>query len=241
MCPRLKIIVSVVMPAYNVDPYVEEAIRSVLAQKGVPFELLIADDGSTDGTWKCIQSYRADPRVRVWRFRHNCGVSFAGNYLIARSRGRYIASCDADDMMLPGHLKVLTRVLDQNPKVGVVYGDFVQKDRSGKLRLLRRSRGPSETWDLVDGPICNVGSLIRRTLIRKVGGYRTELPYLEDYDFFWRLAEVTQFLYLKSKPLYFYRRRPGSLSNLFKRKHTAAQQSLLREVILRRYGFQVPW
>jgi len=233
--------VSVIMPAHNVDPYIEEAIRSVLNQRAVSYELLIVDDASTDHTWDRIRAFQKDPRVRAWRLRKRRGAGAARNYLFARARGAYLSFCDADDRMLPGYLWTMVRALNRDPKAGVVYTDRLVRDQSNRLRPLPRSRGPAETWDLFEGPISNVGTLVRRALVRKVGGYRTDLPCLEDYDFFWRLAEVTQFLYLKGKPLYFYRKRPGSLSSRFKQKHSAIQRSLLREVIFRRYRVRVPW
>lgn len=229
------------MPAHNVAPYIEEAIQSVLDQRGVSHELLIVDDASTDHTWDLIRSFQKDSRVRAWRLRKRRGFGAASNYLFARARGAYFSSCDADDKLLPGYLRTLVRALDRNPRVGVVYSNRLVRDRSGRFRPDHRSRGPAETWDLVEGPISNVGTLIRRGLIRKVGGYRTDLPYLPDYDFFWRLAEVTKFLYLKGKPLYFYRQRPDSLTNQYKRKRSAIQRNLLRQVIARRYGFHPSW
>ena len=241
MRPKSKIVVSVIMPAHNVESYIEEAIQSVLDQRGVTYELLIVDDASTDQTWDCIRSFQKDPRVRAWRLRKRRGFGAASNYLFARARGAYLSSCDADDKLLPGCLRTLVRALDRNPGVGVVYSDRLVRDRSGRLRPDRRSRGPAETWDLIEGPVSNVGTLMRRGLIRKVGGYRTDLPYLPDYDLFWRLAEATRFLYLKGRPLYFYRKRPDSLTNQYKRKRSTIQLSLLRDVISRRYGFQSKW
>lgn len=233
--------VSVIMPARNVGRYVDEAVRSVLAQRGVDYELLVVDDASTDDTWDRIRKYQNDSRVRAWRFRKRRGAGGARNYLMARAKGIYFAMCDADDTVLPGYLRTMMKVLDSHSDVGVVYADRLVRDPAGKLRPLRRSQGPAETWDLCDGPISNPGTLIRRAFIRKVGGYRVDLPVLEDYDLFWRLAEITRFLYLKGKPLYFYRKRPGSLSRQSKRLHAAVRRKIFREVLFRRYGFQVAW
>ncbi len=241
MRSRSKVAVSVIMPAHNVELYIDQAIQSVLAQREVVYELLIVDDASTDRTWNCIQTYQKDPRVRAWRLRKQRGAGGARNFLFSHAKGVYLAFCDADDRMLPGYLEIMVRAFNREPEVGVVYADRLVKDRFGRLRRHQRSRGPAETWDLCEGPISNVGTLLRRDVVQKVRGYRTDLPCLEDYDFFWRLAEVTRFLYLKGKPLYFYRKRPGSLSTQSKKKRSAIQQNLLRTVILRRYGFRVPW
>ena len=229
------------MPARNVEKYIDEAIRSVLEQRSAAFELLIADDASTDETWSRIQVYKNDPRVRLWRFRKQKGVGAVGNYLMARAKKSHIAFCDADDKMLPGLLRVLKQTLERNPKAGVAFTDRLVNDASGRLHPLLRSRGPTETWDLVDGTISNGGAIVRRALIKKVGGFRLDLPYLEDCELFWRLSEVTRFVYIKGKPLYFYRRRPGSLTEKFKKRKNAIRAKILREIIKRRYGFRVRW
>ncbi len=233
--------ISIVMPAYNVDSYIDEAIQSTLAQKGVSFELLIGDDGSTDQTWKWIKAYQKDPRVRSWKFHKNRGASVTRNSLIAYSHGSYIAACDADDVMLPKHLKTLAQVLDREPEIGVVYGNLIEELPSGKHRPLPRSPGHTKTWDLIDGSITNVGTLVRRKLIQKIGGYRCRLPFLEDCDLFLRLAEITQFKYLKNKPSYLYRRHHDSLSDQPKQMWKAVGQKIIKDAIFRRYGTKVKW
>lgn len=239
--PSEDVKISVIMPAYNAASYVNEAIRSTLAQKGVSFELLIGDDGSTDQTWKWIKAHQKNPRVRSWKFSKNRGASATRNRLIAYARGSYIAACDADDVMLPEHLKTLAHILDREPEIGVVYGNLIEELPSGKHRLLSRSLGHTTTWDLIDGSITNVGTLIRRSLIQKIGGYRPHLPFLEDCDLFLRLAEITRFKYLENKPSYLYRRHSDSLSRQPKRIWKSVGQTIIKDAILRRYGIKAKW
>ncbi len=236
----MKVKVSVIMPAYHVASYIDEAIQSVLRQKGIPFELLIADDASTDDTWKRIQSYRHNPQIRAWRLDRNRGEGATRNFLIARSRGPYISFCDADDIMLSGHLKSLVRVLDRNPEIGVVYGDMAERSED-QDRLLRRSLGPTQTWDLIDGSISHGGTLVRKSLIRKIGGYRPQFRFLGDVDLFLRLSEITKFRHLNGKPLYLYRRRPGALSDQPKEKWIDVGRRILGDAILRRYQIHFQW
>src|SRR3989338_7932087 len=130
--------ISVIMPAYNAAASVGKAIQSVLAQKGVPFELLVGDDASTDDTWTRMAAYRTDPRIRIFRFSRNQGAALTSNCLIAQARGNYISSCDADDLMLPGSLRTLARILDQNPAVGVAYGDLLVTTHGRRSWIKRR-------------------------------------------------------------------------------------------------------
>ncbi len=235
---RVKI--SVIMPAYNARASIDEAIRSVLAQKGASFELLIGDDASTDDTWTRIATYRADPRVRAFRFHRNQGAALTSNRLIAQAKGKYLSSCDADDIMLPGNLRALALVLDQNPAVGVAYGDLLVATRGGRSWIKRRFV-PSKAWDLLGGCFAKGGTLIWCSLMKKVGGYRSEIPFLEDCDLFLRLAERTQFYYLPGRPLYRQKKSPGSLSDQPLKQLRKISQNLLRDTIQRRYGYPVKW
>lgn len=234
-------LVSVIMPARNVERYVDEAVRSVLDQRAVSFELLIADDHSTDTTWDRIKTYRNDPGVRVWRFRKKKGPGAAYNYLITRARGRYIAHCDADDRLLPGFLIKVVNAFQRNPDVGAVSTRRISQYRDHAVRTAMRKIGSAKAWDLIGGAISNGGTAVRRDLLVKAGGYRTDLPYLEDCELFWRLGEMTRILPLKGKPLYFYRKRRGSLTDRFKKMGQKIRLKLLREVIQRRYGVRPRW
>ena len=117
--------VSVIMPVYNAAPYVEEAIESVLGQHFDAFELVVGDDGSTDGTAAVLRRYARHPRVRVLTHPMNRGAAATRNALLREARGVYATPCDADDLMLPGNLRRLSGFLDAHPEIGVVYGDLL--------------------------------------------------------------------------------------------------------------------
>lgn len=236
----MRVKVSVVMPVYNAAPSIGDAIRSVLRQKNIRFELLIGDDGSTDSTWKVIREFSADPRVRVFRFRRNRGVAATSNRLIARARGKYISSCDADDRLLPGNLSRLARVLDSRPSYGVAYADSFVISVSGKKIKSRRFE-PETSWELLGGRFANGGTLIRKSLVRKIGGYRTQFAFLEDCDLFVRLSEITKFYYLRGKPLYRQQKTKGSLSDQSQKKLRQVSQSILRDALKRRYDYKIRW
>jgi hypothetical protein len=109
---------TVVMTVYNGSPYVEEAVNSLLAQDFDDFELVIVDDGSTDGTAEAL-ARRTDPRMRLVRRAH-AGRVAALNHAVGLARGRYLANLDADDVALPGRLALPVRFLDDHPDVAVV-------------------------------------------------------------------------------------------------------------------------
>ncbi len=236
-----KVLVSVLMPAYNANVFIREAIQSVLTQKGVTFELLICDDGSTDETRATLKSFGRDPRVRLFQFRRNCGAAKARNKLLSVARGKYISICDADDQLLFGNLFVFSRFLDRNPKVGVIYGDWFVQSRSRRCVKIRQRFEYGKAWDLLGGHLPGGGAMMRTALVKKVGGYRSKFKYLEDCDLLVRLSEITRFHYYKGKPLYFQNKSKGSLSDQPSKKLLAASKMLLRDAIQRRYGVKTRW
>jgi len=233
----LRVKVSVIMPAYNAEHTIAQAVQSVLKQKGVFFELLIGDDASTDGTLKQLAVYKTDPRVRIFCFKENRGTAITSNYLISKARGVYISSCDADDFLLPGNLKSLSEALTQRPSFGVAYGDSLIISKTGRKRINRRFI-PEESWDLLGGCFAKGGTLIRRALLKKIGGYRPKFSYLEDCDLFVRLTEVTRFYYLRGKPLYCQNKLAGSLSDQSPKKIAAVSRMIVSDAIERRYGIK---
>ncbi len=235
-------LISVIMPARNVEDYVQEAIEAVLKQKGVSFELLLVDDASTDKTWTKVQLFGHHPAVRLWRLNRRRGAAGARNFLLRAARGTYIAPCDADDKILPGYLKELYLAFHKKKSVGVVFLEQFIDRVGGATRLTRKIVGPDKAWDLLgEGSVSHPGTMIRRSLLNKVGGYDANLPFLHDYDLFLRLAEVTKFLCLKNKPLFCYRSRKGSISDCSRRDFKKVYQTVVRRAIFRRYQLKVIW
>ena len=117
--------VSAIMPAYNAGRYLREAIDSVLRQSWQDWELIIVDDGSTDDTREIIGEYASrDHRIRLYPMEH-CGRGGARNACLERSRGRYIAICDSDDVFHPERFALQVAFLDGNPEYGVVSADYL--------------------------------------------------------------------------------------------------------------------
>jgi cellulose synthase/poly-beta-1,6-N-acetylglucosamine synthase-like glycosyltransferase len=109
---------SVVIPLYNKRPYIRRAVDSVLAQTFEVFELIVVDDGSTDGSHEAL-AHVTDPRFRLLR-QENCGVGPARNAGMAAARGAWFAFLDGDDMWLPDHLLELRRIIDQEPAARMI-------------------------------------------------------------------------------------------------------------------------
>ena len=129
-------LISVLIPAYNHERYVEEAVRSVLAQDWPRIELIAVDDGSRDGTWAVLQGLRAECEGRLERVemerQENRGTAETVRRLFGLARGEYVGILASDDQYLPGALTALSAVLSRNPDVGVAVGENELMDERGR-------------------------------------------------------------------------------------------------------------
>lgn len=125
--------VTIGMPVFNGEPYIEETIDSILAQTYEDFELLIVDNRSTDGTFEICQAYAArDPRVRCVRHRQNYGVVHNFNTAFRLSSGRYFKWAASDDILSAEFLASAVPILDRDPSVVMVYSDIRTIDQHGR-------------------------------------------------------------------------------------------------------------
>jgi len=183
--------VTVIIPAYNRERYIGEAIASVLAQTAGDLELVVVDDGSTDGTAAVVAAV-ADPRVRLLSGAHR-GISAAMNRGLAAAHGAYVARCDSDDVWLPALLATLVPILDATPALAAVTarGEYMDADGRPTGHLL--GTAPRFAEDalaslLWDDFTCNIATVARRRSVEAVGGYDESLPTNEDWDLWLRLA-----------------------------------------------------
>ena len=202
-------LVSVILPAYNAEPFIERTLTSVLTQTYTNIEVLAIDDGSEDRTGQILESFaKNDSRVRLYK-QKNAGVAAARNLAIEQSTGDYVAPIDADDIWYPQKLqKQVQCMLSAAPSVGLVYAWQVRIDEEDMIL------GPVdiqsyEDFSSVEGNVlpalvyCNfLGSastpLIRRSCLQQVGVYNTLLKArdaqgCEDWDIYLRIAEQYEF------------------------------------------------
>jgi hypothetical protein len=188
--------ISVVMPVHNGDRFLQEAVESVLAQSYRDFELIVVDDGSTDGTAGILAAAQArDPRVRVWRMPQNSGITEALNQGCRLARGPFIARMDADDVSLPSRFVTQLEYLRSHPAVGVV-GAWVQIiDDQGRAGAVKRY--PCDPalvgWSLVFfNSLAHPTVMMRREALDMEAVYSARYPRAEDYALFTRLSRSTQ-------------------------------------------------
>jgi glycosyltransferase involved in cell wall biosynthesis len=178
------------MPSYNRAGFIAEALDSVLSQGFPGLEVVVVDDGSTDGTLEVLSRY--EDRVRVHR-QPNAGQSATVNRAVGLARGEYVALIDNDDAWLPGKLARQVPILDADPGAAILYAALEVMDGEGRTvpdpRPPRRTPSGEVLGDLLDENFMRTPTVIfRRKLFLEAGGYDTSLRYTNDWDMWLRLA-----------------------------------------------------
>ena len=198
-------LVSVVIPAYNAEKYIDEALCSVLAQTYSNIEIIVVDDGSTDGTAERVAAYSS--RVRCYQ-RSNSG-GYPGvprNTGIERCSGEYIGFLDADDMMLPDRVEKQAEFLTEHPDAGVVFSDYQNFSADGVAVQSHFQNCPRLREKLGTGPSVELASadatgllvqenfgipssmMIRRDVLSRVPSFSTDMQVGEDFHYYYRVA-----------------------------------------------------
>lgn len=177
--------VSVCMAMYNAAPFLRECIDSILSQSFADFELLIVDDGSTDGSVEMVRSY-ADPRIRLLCNGHDYVGSL--NLLLDEARGKYIARMDADDVMMPGRLAFQFDYMEHHPELDMISGNMVFM-YTGELSDLAAEPYDCTPHGMTRGNlVSHPTAFIRRASLQESGlRYEREYIYAEDYRLWVRM------------------------------------------------------
>ena len=176
--------VTVFIPVHNREDYICVAVNSILAQTFSDFELLIVDDGSSDGTIEVLERYQ-DPRLRIERNPENLGIPATRNHGLDKARGEYIALLDSDDHAFPNRLHTQVRFLDANPDIAQIGSWCSFMDEHGQpIRKVRKQ--PLDPDDvkahmLFHCPLVN-RTVMARTRVLRQYRYREEFPRCQDYD-----------------------------------------------------------
>ena len=183
--------VSVVVPTHNRRRLLGEALRSALAQRGVGVEVVVVDDGSTDGTAEAVAAI-GDPRVRLLHHEHPRGVASARNAGAAAAHGAWVAFLDDDDLWAPD--KVARQLAASGRDGGWVYAGAVEIDGAGRLRGGTPPPPPDALLAGLTGrnpmPAGSSNVMVRAGLLADSGGFDPALRHLADWDLWLRLARL---------------------------------------------------
>ena len=134
----LKPLVSVIMPVYNAEKFLDRAIQSILNQTYDKWELLLIDDGSTDNSLKLIKKF-SDPRIRFFVNEKNSGIAQSTNRGVDESRGEYIALLDDDDEAINNRLALQVEYMEEHPDIAILGGRSIDMDENDKILSLKGS------------------------------------------------------------------------------------------------------
>lgn len=236
-------VVSVIMPVYNGERFLEECIKSVLNQTFVEFELLIIDDGSTDATPDiCRTISDQDQRVKLLKNRGK-GVSSARNLGLEHAKGKYITFVDGDDVLLPNALAQMLDLIIKN-KAPVIISQyrtfterFIQKARGGiKPGLYDRAGVDMLRSEMANGHLPTyVWSMMFRKQKFGTVRFRQDISIMEDTVFYMEILELAHKVYVSKEVTYYYRVNTSSLSRSFDQLQATIRDVVRVASILERY------
>ena len=198
--------VTVLMPVFNGEEFLREAVASILEQTFSDFEYLVIDDASTDRSREILESY-SDPRLRLLVNPTRLGLTKSLNEGLQIARGVYLARMDADDISRPTRLKIQNDFLDRNPEVGLLGSSWEHLNPAGQVQGFN----PAFNGKPAVHFMCHGSIMIRKTCLLVVGPYREIFEYAQDYDLYLRISEKFGVANIP-EPLYRLRLHPGSVS-----------------------------
>jgi glycosyltransferase involved in cell wall biosynthesis len=203
-------LVSVYITNYNYGKFLQEAIESVLAQTFKYFELIIIDDGSTDNSREIISRYDGIENV-FSLFQENRGLIRSSNVALNLARGKYIMRLDADDYITSQALEIMISELSRHPEAVLVFPDYYLIDETGELMGEFKRHNFEKDVKLRDQPAHGACSMIRKDVLKSIGGYDPAFSMQDGYDL-WLSIENLYPIRNINLPLFYYRQHDASLS-----------------------------
>ncbi len=210
--------VSILIPSYNRKKYIEHAINSALSQVADSKEIIVVDDGSTDGSYEILVQLAKQGCIKLYTHidNSNKGQSASLNLALSKAKGEYICILDSDDYLANDKIESQLALLEQDSSIGMVYGKGQAVDEEGRPLFLTL---PDDHYD--DGDPNRIlldcfiaipgGALIRKTVFDRVGGFDESYRASQDHDMAIRIYEATKVVYLP-KIAFFYRKHDDAIS-----------------------------
>jgi glycosyltransferase involved in cell wall biosynthesis len=208
--------ISIIMPTYNREQFIGEAIQSVLDQSFQDYELIIGDDGSTDNTKRIVESFNS-PRIKYLKLEH-FGRSHARNEALKYATGDYISFLDSDDVFLLNKLEFQANCLDNEPDIALVYSSVYEIDDNGNGNQMLYPAVCNgdvyySTVFFFPYPMFPSVWLIRTQVVKEAGLFDENLDRYEDIDFFRRISKKYKVQGIYQPLLKFRKHAQNSLEN----------------------------
>ncbi len=203
-------LVSVYITNYNYERFIRQSIESVLAQSLQNWELIIIDDGSTDGSRDIIEEYRDRDAITII-YQKNKGLNITNNVAMRVAQGKYLIRLDADDYLVETALESMVEVLEADQGLGLVFPDYYYVDAEGNITGEEKRHDFQKEVSLYDQPAHGACTMIRLSFLKKIGGYNESFTCQDGYDLW--LKFITHYSVRNvTKPLFYYRRHGSNLT-----------------------------
>lgn len=203
-------LISVYITNYNYERFIEQSIESILNQTFSDWELIIIDDGSTDGSKEIIERYRDRPEVTII-YQQNKGLNITNNVAMRVAKGKYLMRLDADDYMVPEALEKIVAPLEADDALGLVFPDYYYVDAEGQITGEEKRHNFESEVSLYDQPAHGACTMIRLSFLKKLGGYNESFTCQDGYDLW--LKFITHYTVRNvTEPLFYYRRHGANLT-----------------------------
>lgn len=231
--------ISVLMPVYNAEAFVEAAIRSILDQTFTDFELIIVNDGSRDRSGEIIaRMARSEARI-VALDQQNAGIVASLNRAAGMARGELVARMDADDLALPRRFELQHAAFLARPDLAALGGHAWVIDQAG--RVVGASYGSVGRCEILrdiefSSPLIHPAAMIRKTAFEQLGGYRSRYETSEDYDLWLRMVDAGYVIDNLNQMILHYRQHPGGVSSSGRARQALAASLARSASRMRRQG-----
>jgi glycosyltransferase involved in cell wall biosynthesis len=236
-----KPLISVILPVYNADKYLVEALESLRYQTYPHFEVIAIDDASTDLSYKILKNYaKLDSRFHVFKNKENLKIANSLNFGLTKAKGHFIARMDADDISLPNRFQKQIKYLLSHPGVVVVGGQCLTIDKDSHItgkKLFPTNHIAIHELMYTSNPLQHPSIMINRSLLPKgFSWYNPHLTPAEDLDLYFRLGKFGLYANLHSAVLMY---RQHKDSETFKNpKYTFKITKKVRRLALSKYGYK---
>lgn len=230
-------LISVIIPTYNVSrKLLSECIESVLNQSYTNFEICIADDNSTlDETIETLKEYEKNEKIKIVYRKENGMISKCSNSALKIAKGEFVTLLDNDDLLESDALYYIVEALNNDSKLDMIYTDEDKLDFNGRKMEPHFKPDYSPDTLMSVNYICHL-CCMRKSIVDKIGGFRSEFDGSQDYDLFLRFTEITTNIYHVRKVLYHWRQTKTSTAGYMGNKSYAyvAGKKALEDALKRR-------
>lgn len=227
-------LVSVFIPAYNVEEFIIDAINSILNQTYVNIEVIVVDDASTDQTFTILESLsKLDNRIKLYRNEKNLGLALNRNKGLKYCTGKYIALMDSDDISVENRIKLSVEFLEENSDYDAITSWMQIFDRSGKGGVLKY-RSDFELIKISSiffSPLAHAAAMFKGSILKDLG-YTEDVNFGEDYDLWLRFLQKYK-VFVSEEVLYLYRSHQNQSIDKSKSEYNKIQ---LQKVVDRIYS-----